>query len=1536
MATLTAGTEPTNLAALPFYAFGGLVSALTPTSFRINDGVGDYSYRLTGQGFADTDADGRPNSGTVGTLAAFAPDGTLLVTLTGLDTPFAEMDGAFFSNPSGFIDWLLRGGDTVKGSAEGDILSGYDGNDVVQGLLGDDELSGGLGDDSLWGGSGNDRLDGGAEPGASESLHGEGGNDVLLFQQVQSDGSPSTLLADGGDGNDQLELYLYSGDNIDLTASGGAGDDLITVYPFYPDGTGFASMTIAGGAGFDELRLGNIDSWLMANAEFTGIERLALTSNPASLTVDFLGRFEEIAFYNFLDPAETYDLGFSIADGGFVDLSGAVVRSLNVIASGEGNAIVGAATNDSLYDGAGDDILNGGGGNDFVSGGSGGYDQLLGGTGDDQLLTFGAPGGFLVDGGAGIDRWSGDLRSVSMSLTIDAAQATTDAGYAFGGGRVVKRVEAFQLFLGSGDDEFRDDSRGGDDEIYLGDGDDEARVSAGRDIISAQTGGISDGHPDAFDDRLFIDYSDASTGLDGEMRATGNQSPQFLHRAWEGADLDAAARSITSYNFDSIHLTGSGHDDRLFASIGSDTLLGGAGDDVLTPQLGADVLRGGSGSDTLSLDFSPFIPVNFGFAWGGVAPTLTEGAIVDLQLTSSQRLPDFEDNGSVSMGTTSLGTVQLSDIENIDGTQLDDDFFGTADANRLDGAGGDDRLFGRSGDDWLIGGSGNDVLSGADGQDTADYSRALGAVTVRLTVQTQQQTGGAGGDTLTGIESLVGSVLNDAFTGNGAANRLEGGRGLDKLSGLAGDDLLDGGEDNDNMTGGAGNDIYIVDHAKDVTSEVSAADGVDRVESSVSRTLGAHLERLILTGDEDINGTGNGLANLILGNGGGNVLDGAGGADDVRGGAGNDTYRVGSIGDKVTETSAANGDDLVESLVTFTLGAHLERLTLTGSNAASGIGNGLDNVIIGNSAANVLDGGAGDDELDGKAGGDRMRGGSGNDRYEVGQAGDQVEEASATGGLDSVFSAVSFILGAHLERLTLTGAAATDGTGNGLDNQIVGNGAANRLNGRDGDDSLAGRGGDDSLTGGPANDRIDGGDGKDTAVYVGPTPVRVNLAATGPQNTGAGSDTLIGIENVTGGDGDDLLAGNSGANVLTGGSGNDTLTGGGGNDRLFGGSGTGDTASYSVTAKAVKVDLSLAGAQNTLGAGTDSLTGIENLTGGGGNDTLAGDSGANHLEGGVGSDVLLGAGGNDRLDGGLGKDTASYRTASGAVTVDLGVAGMQNTGAGSDILIDIEHVTGGSGDDNLTGNVGDNRLIGGVGNDLLSGSGGKDELLGGEGDDRLAGGAGDDLMDGGIGAGDTASYEAFGAAVRISLAVRGAQDTLAAGKDMLTGIENLVGGGGGDALTGNSGSNRIDGGAGGDILKGGASDDLLLGGVGTDALNGGKGADSLDGGAGSDSFRFDSALSESNVDTLLNFDPDDDTIYLDRSIFTALAEGGPLDEDAFHRGAAAADLEDRIIYQGSTGHIFYDPDGSGAAAAILFARVELGTDLTNADFIAVI
>jgi trimeric autotransporter adhesin len=315
------------------------------------------------------------------------------------------------------------------------------------------------------------------------------------------------------------------------------------------------------------------------------------------------------------------------------------------------------------------------------------------------------------------------------------------------------------------------------------------------------------------------------------------------------------------------------------------------------------------------------------------------------------------------------------------------------------------------------------------------------------------------GETSTAIVAIVvQGVPGQIITGTAAANTLTGTPGDDTIYGLGGNDTLNGNGGVDRLIGGTGTDMYIVDSVGDTTLEL-ANEGTDTVQSSISWTLSANIEKLTLTSTGNLMGFGNELSNTLTGNDGNNALDGGLGADRLVGGLGDDIYFLDDAGD-VTVEAAGAGTDAVYASLSWTLTSNVENLVLTGLGNLNGTGNGLANTITGTAGNNILNGAGGADTL---------IGGTGDDIYIVNTALDVVSE-HADQGTDSVQSSVTYTLAANIENLTLTGTGNISGTGNDLDNILTGNTGGNKLSGLGGNDILIGNVGNDTLTGGTGND----------------------------------------------------------------------------------------------------------------------------------------------------------------------------------------------------------------------------------------------------------------------------------------------------------------------------------------------------------------------------------------------------------------------------------------------------------------------------------
>ena len=486
--------------------------------------------------------------------------------------------------------------------------------------------------------------------------------------------------------------------------------------------------------------------------------------------------------------------------------------------------------------------------------------------------------------------------------------------------------------------------------------------------------------------------------------------------------------------------------------------------------------------------------------------------------------------------------------------------------------------------------------------------------------------------------------------------------------------------------------------------------------------------------------------------------------------------------------------------------------------------------------------------------------------------------------------------------LELTGTAGADklhGAG-GIDT-IKGGAGNDYLAGGGKNDRLEGEAGDDTLEGGPGADTLDGGANGipgDTISYADSAEaVRVNLGRATAEGGDAEGDEITNVENILGSAGDDWLRGDTNDNVLTGWLGNDTLIGGGGgNDILRGGEGddtlnggegddtleggagadtiTGglgsDTLSYAGSVEPVDIRLKTGYASGGHAEGDD-YSSVENVTGGRGDDRLAGDDkpedaqggnnilrggigadtlyggsgddtlygdgvpehapasdgddtlyggpGNDTLNGGAGDDTLIGGAGGDSFTGGVGEDTVSYEKAvNEKVTVNLALtAGLaptdRNNPSHSDgdyfPNSDVENVIGSPRGDTIDGNGDDNKIWGMDGADTVRTYGGDDTIDGGVDGDNIDGGADE----------DTVTYEKSDAGVRVSLVTGRGEDGHAEG-DTLSNVENLIGSDHDDRLYGSTGANK---------LWGGGDDDIIEADLGDDTVEGGAGADTMDG-----------------------------------------------------------------------------------------------------------
>ncbi|MEP0888449.1 calcium-binding protein [Leptolyngbya sp. PL-A3] len=1193
----------------------------------------------------------------------------------------------------------------IRGNSEANVLRGLLGNDTLEGGGGADSLDGGEGSDTMVGGDGNDTYVVNIESDVVVEANATGGIDLVqsaVNWELGTNFENLTLTGNAaisGTGNTLDNTIIGNDANNELRGLGGAdtltgagGNDLL-------DG-GIGADTMTGGAG-DDTFLVDVAGDVVSEADNGGTD---LVVSQVSFSLNVTGR----------QAIENLTLAGSAANG---------------TGNALGNIILGNAANNVLDGLAGNDRLEGGAGADSLVGGAG-NDTLIGGEGNDTYV-IDSPLDVIEETGAS----TGDL--VESFTDIDLS------GPAFNGidnltllGNAIRGIgnDANNVITGNAQNNILE-GRGGNDTIIGNAGNDSLDGGIGNDTMS---GGLGNDTYVVNASGDVVSEADTDDGIDTVQSSAatltlGNNIENLTLIAGAG-DINGIGNAVDNVilgNEGNNRMEGRGGNDTLDGGAGIDTMIGGIGNDTYTVDDSADVVTDnpGEGNDVVNTTVSYALAddseietlrllggaVNIDGIGNGFSNTILgnagnnlldggdgvdslEGGLGNDTYVVSEagdQIVEAANAGidlirsaiTFDLSTSGNNVENLTLLEgeptalNATGNTLANVITGNSLNNRIDGAAGNDTLRGGGGDDTYIIVDLNDLIEEVANQGTD-------TVNSRVTF-----TLGANLENLV-LELNAGNINGN---GNNLNNTILGNEGINVLGGGDGDDFLNGGAGQDVFTGGSGNDTFIVDNTAEQITEAIGG-GLDEVRSSATYTLGNNLENLILVEDApnlNINGTGNGLANLIVGNAGTNRLDGGAGIDTLRGGAANDTYVVDDAADKIEELSTGGVDDVISS-VTYTLSDFVENLTLTGATgteALNGTGNNRLNTIIGNNGNNVLlglggvdtlKGNGGNDLLDGGTGDDVMEGGLGNDTYFV-DGDDETLTELLNAGTDQVISSRSFTLGDNLENLTLTGITGSEaltGRGNSLNNYIIGNAGSNILDG-----------GVNETTGAPdGRDTLEGGQGNDTYIISGNNEDSINEVASAGTDTvrSLGSYTLranlenlvlIGTGNFTGiGNGENnRIEGNSGNNLLDGGIGNDEMVGGDGNDTYYIdnaadtilelGTGTSDeivsTLSY---------DLS-----------TPLLTNIENLTLAGSNAIDGtGNASANSITGNAGANLLRGLGADDTLLGGNGDDT---------------LLGEANTGTQIGANDGNDTMNGGQGNDVINGGVGNDTLTGGIGND---------------------------------------------------------------------------------------------------------------------------------------------------------------------------------------------------------------------------------------------
>ena len=895
-----------------------------------------------------------------------------------------------------------------------------------------------------------------------------------------------------------------------------------------------------------------------------------------------------------------------------------------------------------------------------------------------------------------------------------------------------------------------------------------------------------------------------------------------------------------------------------------DFVYSGAGDDFIAINSFNDQVEGDSGNDTVSFE-------NF----------TTQATGIFLGVDGDDNL--FRPTTGITMNYSgSEGALgRIYEVENLIGSEMSDVFYGSRDANSMSGRDGNDTIRGLAGNDILIGDAGDDVLIGDRGDDNLEGGSGLDLFV-----------GGFGDDNYNG-GSDIDMLLYSNEVGQRSGLPVKFKDRLDEIqfetTGYVSknydlpDHIIVGALNDD----GSDNAGLVIVEKYDVLGHISGKDTVKSIElfhgtDGDDTFYGSNFISQIMIGDE-------GNDKYVAGNISTSNEESGIKGDTFYGGAGNDSF-VGSAAKEYFY--AGTGNDVVYISGSTYLGGdsyqgknqtnQTNTIDLSESDYAWRISFDSSTSYMVLSGKQNLDPAKEDDEkvfsktifenfdllehprqttslVGGYARVDSFNKYIGSKFDDIISFGGRFDHGSNRNFITAFGGAGNDVIFGAQTGGAIYGQAGNDllGTYNGY--EIVRNSTFKQkisLFNEDVRTTLDGGGGNDHFIAGDFQETFIGGSGKDWLSYAATTDLGRDGAVTDTSKEGAHIDLTAGtgsfgfakgdiireVENLIGSENGDFLSGDNISNWLIGMGGGDTIFGAGGDDILDGKDGA---------------DKLVGGlGEDTLSGGLDHDT----LEGGLGNDKLAGEEGDDVLNGGSGDDTLLVGIGDDQLDGGAGTDWLFVTGTTNSV-VDLSQTAAQNTGYGTDILLNFEHASGGTGVDKLFGTVGDNVLNGNDGNDILEGRDGNDILTGGQGDDTLSGGTGDDTIVGG-GGDDTVGFKADRSAATVTDLGNG-QVQIASddGTDVISGVENfafndgtvdlamLLGSvsnttptAGADALTGTSGMDKMDGLAGDDTLYGGGGNDILYGSAGSDVVSGGAGDDHVYG----DAFEVRHALSEAN------------------------------------------------------------------------------------------